>query len=556
MYEHIPGRLAEIRNRIADAAGRAGRLPESVRLIAVSKTHPCDAVRAAADAGQLDFGENKVQEALQKIAQSADTRLRWHLIGHLQSNKAGKAAAACTCIHAIDSVDLLRRVEDLLKPPGQIGGGELEKCLQAILSFPDSPATPDQGEAQHFSSYHPRVAFHRFRAGLPVPVAWPAAWWRKLRTVMEAGYEPKGSRENEAVKSDAPPSAGTFEHHYGAAKDRASTLSEAFGDAHRGGILWSYLLAAGAVFLALAGIYLHQLHAPAGLLVAVAVAELLTIAVLWALAETAKFEDWHEAYTDIRILAEAVRHMKYLGPLGVHAPMPKLPPHLAGTAGPSPGPAPTHDPRRLWSVWYFRALVRTAPLQLVSPPAASPEELRKVLLEKWIGNPDPQSTPARRGSQTEYHRRNRHVQSGFLHRLETLAEYGFVIVFAAALIHAADAWHAFRHPTDHTPVAGTGVGILFTICFWLGVGGPALLAAITGFLSQIEAMRLRQRSVGMTLLLAERHRVLSALDLATAPEAVEARWRLAAEAAITAGLMVDETAGWALIYKSADIHAG
>jgi pyridoxal phosphate enzyme (YggS family) len=111
VYEHIPKRLAEIRDRIANAAGRAGRNPSDVRLIAVSKTHPFDAVRAAADAGQIDFGENKVQEALQKIAQSTDTRLRWHLIGHLQSNKAKKAAQAVNAIHAIDSVELLKRVD-------------------------------------------------------------------------------------------------------------------------------------------------------------------------------------------------------------------------------------------------------------------------------------------------------------------------------------------------------------------------------------------------------------------------------------------------------------
>jgi len=111
LFEHIPGNLARIRERIADAAARAGRQPQDVRLIAVSKTHSLDAIRAAADAGQTDFGENKVQEALQKIAQSADTRLRWHLIGHLQSNKARKAAAAVDAIHAIDSVDLLRRVD-------------------------------------------------------------------------------------------------------------------------------------------------------------------------------------------------------------------------------------------------------------------------------------------------------------------------------------------------------------------------------------------------------------------------------------------------------------
>ncbi len=119
MYEHIPERLAEIRDRIANAAGRAGRHPNDVRLIAVSKTHPIEAVRAAAEAGQIDFGENKVQEALQKIAQSTDTRLRWHLIGHLQSNKARKAAAAVGAIHAIDSVDLLKRVDQAAGEAGR-----------------------------------------------------------------------------------------------------------------------------------------------------------------------------------------------------------------------------------------------------------------------------------------------------------------------------------------------------------------------------------------------------------------------------------------------------
>src|SRR5687767_16008821 len=98
---------------MANAASRAGRSAADVRLIAVSKTHPIDAVRAAADAGQRDFGENKVQEALQKIAQSTDNRLNWHLIGHLQSNKARKAAGAAHVIHAIDSVDLLNRIDQI-----------------------------------------------------------------------------------------------------------------------------------------------------------------------------------------------------------------------------------------------------------------------------------------------------------------------------------------------------------------------------------------------------------------------------------------------------------
>jgi pyridoxal phosphate enzyme (YggS family) len=107
----IEDRLTEIRARVADAATRAGRSPSDVRLIAVSKTFPIDAVRAAYEAGQRDFGENRVQEALQKIDASADMDIRWHLVGHLQSNKAKKAAERVAFIHSIDGVDLLRRVD-------------------------------------------------------------------------------------------------------------------------------------------------------------------------------------------------------------------------------------------------------------------------------------------------------------------------------------------------------------------------------------------------------------------------------------------------------------
>jgi pyridoxal phosphate enzyme (YggS family) len=82
-----------------------------VRLIAVSKTCPVGDVRAAAAAGQVDFGENRVQEALQKIGDTADLPLRWHLIGHLQSNKARKAASSFACIQSIDSADLLDAVD-------------------------------------------------------------------------------------------------------------------------------------------------------------------------------------------------------------------------------------------------------------------------------------------------------------------------------------------------------------------------------------------------------------------------------------------------------------
>jgi PLP dependent protein len=109
--QDIVGNLAAIRQRIAAAAAAAGRPPDDIRLLAVSKTFSADHVRAAHAAGQRDFGENKVQEALQKIGDTADLDIRWHLIGHLQSNKAKKAAPAFAAIHSVDSVDLLQRID-------------------------------------------------------------------------------------------------------------------------------------------------------------------------------------------------------------------------------------------------------------------------------------------------------------------------------------------------------------------------------------------------------------------------------------------------------------
>jgi pyridoxal phosphate enzyme (YggS family) len=111
LHDEIAHNLAAVRSRIEDAARRAGREPSSVTLIAVSKTFDADHVRAAWGAGQRDFGENKVQEGEQKMAATTELDgLRWHLIGHLQSNKARKAAAFAA-IHSIDRLDLLRRVD-------------------------------------------------------------------------------------------------------------------------------------------------------------------------------------------------------------------------------------------------------------------------------------------------------------------------------------------------------------------------------------------------------------------------------------------------------------
>ena len=107
----LRARLADIRSRIERAAGRAGRDPASIRLVAVSKTFPAEAVREAHAAGQLDFGENRVQEGLQKIGETTDLNIRWHLLGHLQTNKARKAGPAFAMVQSVDSVELIQKLD-------------------------------------------------------------------------------------------------------------------------------------------------------------------------------------------------------------------------------------------------------------------------------------------------------------------------------------------------------------------------------------------------------------------------------------------------------------
>jgi PLP dependent protein len=108
----LRARLDSVRDRIARAAGRVGRELSSVRLVAISKTFLADDVRAVAEAGQIDFGENKVQEALQKMSETSSLPLTWHLVGHLQSNKARKAGAAFDVVHSVDDAALVGKLDD------------------------------------------------------------------------------------------------------------------------------------------------------------------------------------------------------------------------------------------------------------------------------------------------------------------------------------------------------------------------------------------------------------------------------------------------------------
>ena len=117
MMEAIADNLARVQEQIAAAAARSGRSAQEIELIAVSKTHAAEKVQAAADAGQVLFGESRVQEARVKIP-LLPSRLRWHFIGHLQKNKIRHALPLFEMFHGIDSLALAQEMERIADEAG------------------------------------------------------------------------------------------------------------------------------------------------------------------------------------------------------------------------------------------------------------------------------------------------------------------------------------------------------------------------------------------------------------------------------------------------------
>ena len=127
-------RLAELSAELAELATEAGRSPEEIKLIAVSKTHPSELIAEAFQAGQVRFGENRVQEASEKIERLQNPGIEWHLIGHLQKNKARFCPGRFDWIHSVDSQELL----ELLEKQCALQSQPIQILLQANLSQEDS----------------------------------------------------------------------------------------------------------------------------------------------------------------------------------------------------------------------------------------------------------------------------------------------------------------------------------------------------------------------------------------------------------------------------------
>ncbi|MGI8916966.1 MAG: YggS family pyridoxal phosphate-dependent enzyme [Pyrinomonadaceae bacterium] len=129
--ESLQTRIDEVRRKITAAAEKSDRDPETITLVAVSKTHTEDMVRQAINFGLIEFGENRVQEAEDKIVAIGRAAARWHLIGHLQANKVRRALKLFDVIHSLDSISLAQRLERACIESGR---EELEVLIQVDLA--------------------------------------------------------------------------------------------------------------------------------------------------------------------------------------------------------------------------------------------------------------------------------------------------------------------------------------------------------------------------------------------------------------------------------------
>lgn len=139
----LAARFAGVKASVATAAKQCDRDPSGITLIAISKTHPASVVNEVIELGATDLGENRVQEAETKIPEVGQKGARWHLVGHLQANKARRALGLFDVIHSLDSIELARRLDRLCV---EIGRESLPLLIQVDLGHEETKAGVDEKE--------------------------------------------------------------------------------------------------------------------------------------------------------------------------------------------------------------------------------------------------------------------------------------------------------------------------------------------------------------------------------------------------------------------------
>jgi len=158
--------VAQVRERVAAACRRSRRGPDDVKLVAISKTFPPECIRAAYEAGLRDFGENRVQEAMAKRPVLSDLSITWHLVGHLQTNKA---KAARELFHWVHSVDSFRLAQKLDQAAVASGAGRLPVLLEVNLGEEASKAGVGESEIIPLAEQVSRLGTLEVRGFMVIP---------------------------------------------------------------------------------------------------------------------------------------------------------------------------------------------------------------------------------------------------------------------------------------------------------------------------------------------------------------------------------------------------
>ena len=182
----IKENITQVQERIAAACRRSARQPEDVKLLAISKTFPPESIREAYEAGLRDFGENRVQEAKAKRPALSDLSITWHLVGHLQTNKAKAARELFHWVHSVDSFRLAQKLDQATAS----GGGRLPLLLEVNLGGEESKAGVGEAEIIQLAEKVSQLATLEVRGLMVIPpfIADPEEvrpYFRRLRELAQ-----------------------------------------------------------------------------------------------------------------------------------------------------------------------------------------------------------------------------------------------------------------------------------------------------------------------------------------------------------------------------------
>jgi len=331
-----------------------------------------------------------------------------------------------------------------------------------------------------------------------------------------------------ADATDSPPSASaswinTQLRPYYAWSDK---LADLYADGHRSGFVWSALLAATAVFTALLPVAGHFSPRAA---VATGIVEAAILCVMVALPIAARRRRWHQRWMEYRNLAELIRELRILVPLGGARPLPRTAPHLASYG----------DPTRSWMYWQVRAIARATGLPNVQVTGAYAAEQLTALLA-LVGNSD--DAAARPGGQLGFHQANAERMERIHRRLHRIS----LILFSITLIAVGVDWAA--------RVAAPAIAD--EVIDWLilvAAGFPALGAALASINNQGEFARLQRRSQAMTAGLADLRGKIAHVAARPGPLLLSDVTELAAELST---MMLDENTEWRIVVQDLPHAAG